>query len=196
MSRVFRKMAKALKPGSPLAFTYHHNQLDAYFPVAVAMLDSGLVCSASLPCPAEMGASIHINGTGSSIIDTVFVCRSTGKFPRRWLAASPAALARIAADDLRLLEMGQVKPTQGDTRCIVFGHLIRLAVWNLRDRWSTDRHVSDRMAAVRKWTEEFGGVEAVLKELGETYAKARPTQHWQLRETGTSYRCRTDEVSF
>mgnify|MGYP001769414628 CR=1 FL=1 len=29
-----------------------------------------------------MGASIHINGTGSSIIDTVFVCRSTGLYPR------------------------------------------------------------------------------------------------------------------
>ncbi len=29
-----------------------------------------------------MGASIHISGTGSSIIDTVFVCRSTGVMQR------------------------------------------------------------------------------------------------------------------
>ena len=48
LSSVFRQMAKALKPGSPLAFTYHHNDLNAYFPVAVAILDSGLTCSASL----------------------------------------------------------------------------------------------------------------------------------------------------
>jgi predicted dehydrogenase len=34
MSRVFRKMAKVLKPGSPLAFTYHHTRRDAYFPCA------------------------------------------------------------------------------------------------------------------------------------------------------------------
>ena len=81
LSSVFQRMAVALKPGSPLAFTYHHNDLNAYSPVAVAILDAGLTCSASLPCPAEMGASIHINGTGSSIIDTVFVCRSTGTFP-------------------------------------------------------------------------------------------------------------------
>ncbi len=107
---VFRKMAKALKPGSPLAFTYHHNQLEAYFPVAVAILDAGLVCSASLPCPAEMGASIHINGTGSSIIDTVFVCRSTGSFPRRWLADNAAALARVVAEDLPSLELGKSSP--------------------------------------------------------------------------------------
>ena len=78
---------RALKPGLSLAFTYHHNDLSAYSPVAVAILDAGLACTASLPCPAEMGASIHINGTGSSIIDTVFVCRSTGTISRKWLPA-------------------------------------------------------------------------------------------------------------
>ncbi len=87
LSAVFQRMAQALKPGGPLAFTYHHNDLNAYVPVAVAMLDAGLTCSASLPCPAEMGASIHISGTGSSIVDTVFVCRSTGADagPGGWL---------------------------------------------------------------------------------------------------------------
>jgi len=64
LSQTLRKATNALKPGRPLVFTYHHNQLDAYVPLAVAILDAGLVCSASLPCPAEMGASIHINGTG------------------------------------------------------------------------------------------------------------------------------------
>ena len=78
LSAVFQKMAIALKPGAPLAFTYHHNKLDAYYPIAAAILDAGLTCSASLPCPGEMGASIHISGTDSSIIDTVFVCRSQG----------------------------------------------------------------------------------------------------------------------
>ncbi|MBI3952182.1 MAG: hypothetical protein HY314_17170 [Acidobacteria bacterium] len=67
ISEVFFRMAKALKPGAPLAFTYHHNTLEAYYPIAVAVLDAGLTCTASIPCPAEMGASIHINGTGSSI---------------------------------------------------------------------------------------------------------------------------------
>jgi hypothetical protein len=196
MSRVFRKMAKVLKPGSPLAFTYHHNQLDAYFPVAVAMLDAGLVCSASLPCPAEMGASIHINGTGSSIIDTVFVCRSTGSFPRRWLSETPAALAKVVAEDLALLQQGQVKPTQGDTRCIIFGHMIRLAVWNLRNGWKADKSTAARMAAVQNWATEFGGVGAVIKALGQTYTKAQAHQHWELWETATPYKTGTDEISF
>ena len=196
MSRVFRKMAKVLKPGSPLAFTYHHNQLDAYFPVAVAMLDAGLVCSASLPCPAEMGASIHINGTASSIIDTVFVCRSTGRFPRRWLAETPAALAKVVAEDLSLLQQGQVKPTQGDTRCIIFGHIIRLAVWHLRGRWRADQSTAARMAGVAKWAREFGGAEAVIKELGTIYTSADPEQHWRLSEDSPRYKTQTDEISF
>jgi hypothetical protein len=196
MSRVFRKLAKVLKPGAPLAFTYHHNQLDAYLPVAVAMLDAGLVCSASLPCPAEMGASIHINGTTSSIVDTVFVCRSTGRFPRRWLADTPAALAKVVAEDLALLQQGQVKPTQGDTRCIIFGHMSRLAVWNLRHGWSAHQSTAARMAAVQRWATDFGGAEAVVKELGETYRTAPAHQRWELWETAPPYKTRTDEISF
>ncbi|NLG83871.1 MAG: hypothetical protein GX493_04515 [Firmicutes bacterium] len=79
LAEVFKRMRVALKPGRPLVFTYHHKAIEAYYPIAVALLDAGLVCSASFPCPAEMGASIHINGTASSIVDTVFVCRSTGR---------------------------------------------------------------------------------------------------------------------
>ncbi|MDR0638431.1 MAG: DUF1156 domain-containing protein, partial [Spirochaetaceae bacterium] len=77
LSRVFSNVSYGLKKNAPLVFTYHHNDISAYFPVAVAILDSGLSCTKVLPCPAEMGASIHIKGTGSSIIDTIFVCRKT-----------------------------------------------------------------------------------------------------------------------
>ena len=100
LARVYAAMAKALKPGAPLAFTYHHNKIEAYLAVGVAVLDSGLTCSASLPCPAEMGGSIHIHGTASSIVDTVFVCRDTGNAPLQWQFESEEQLAGIIADDL------------------------------------------------------------------------------------------------
>ena len=100
LASVYSKMALALKPGAPLAFTYHHNKLEAYFAVGIAILDAGLTCSASLPCPAEMGGSIHIHGTGSSIIDTVFVCRNQGQHLRQWLFESPQQLLVIVANDL------------------------------------------------------------------------------------------------
>ncbi|MFO7912843.1 MAG: DNA methylase [Desulfotignum sp.] len=156
LSAVFRRMAAALKKGSPLVFTYHHNKLDAYYPVAVAILDAGLVCSASLPCPGEMGGSIHINGTGSSIIDTVFVCRSTGTMQRKWLADSPREVAEIVQADLVHLKAGNVKPTPGDIRCIIFGHLVRLAIWSLRSQWEKDKPVTSRITKVAAWLLQFG----------------------------------------
>lgn len=80
--------------------------------MAVAILDAGLVCSASLPVPVKWG-SIHINGTGSSIIDTVFVCRSTGFMKQKWLADSPQTVAEIVNADIACLKKGNVKPTPG-----------------------------------------------------------------------------------
>jgi putative DNA methylase len=155
LSAVYQRMAAALKPGSPLAFTYHHNDLNAYLPVAVAILDAGLTCSASLPCPAEIGASIHINGTGSSIIDTVFVCRSTGAISRKWLPDSVQGVADLVAEDLAGLKEGGVKPTSGDARCVTYGHLIRLAVSHLRNEWDKNKVVSKKLAIVADWLQEF-----------------------------------------
>jgi len=156
LSAVFQRMAKALKKGSPFVFTYHHNKLEAYYPVAVAILDAGLVCSASLPCPGEMGGSIHINGTGSSIIDTVFVCRSTGFMKQKWLADSPQTVAEIVNADIACLKKGNVKPTPGDIRCIIFGHMVRLAIWSLRSQWKKDKPVSSRITKVAAWLLQFG----------------------------------------
>lgn len=133
LSRVFTNMYVALKPDAPFVFTYHHNTLEAYLPIGVALLDAGLMCTASLPCPAEMGASIHINGTGSSIIDTVFVCRkqhtgvATGQLEN---------LAALLEADERALRLAGVKVTAGDIRCISFGHLMRIAIQKLAPGWS------------------------------------------------------------
>ncbi len=135
LAQVYRRMAEGLQPGAPLAFTYHHNRLEAYQAVGVAILDAGLACSASIPCPTEMKGSIHIHGTVSSIVDTIFVCRKTGKTRRSWLFSTVEQLTEIVAHDQAQLEAGGCKPTVGDTRCILYGHLTRMAIWNLRERW-------------------------------------------------------------
>lgn len=155
LSAVYSHMARALKPGAPLTFTYHHNKPEAYYAVGIAILDAGLVCSASLPCPAEMGGSIHIHGTTSSIIDTVFVCRSTGMVPRSWLFETPLQLAGIVAKDLDRLETAGRTPTHGDTRCIVLGHLTRMAIWKLHESWDKTQSTAQKIAA-------FAGVFATL----------------------------------
>jgi len=110
-----------------------------------------------------MGASIHINGTGSSIIDTVFVCRSTGIMQRKWLAESPEEVAKIVEEDLAHLRAGNVKPTPGDIRCITYGHLIRLAIWSLRCGWDKNKPTASRLADVANWLQRFGGEGEVEK---------------------------------
>jgi len=197
LSSVFQRMARALKPGSPLAFTYHHNKLEAYYPVAVAILDAKLTCSASLPCPAEMGASIHINGTGSSIIDTVFVCRQTGAMQRKWLADSPEEVARIVEMDLALLMAGNVKPTLGDIRCITFGHLVRLAIWSLRLEWKKTEPTITRIARVKDWLQHFGNwteIEKCMEPHRTTMGKEIALL--AVHESGAEYGADYADISF
>ncbi|RJQ69215.1 MAG: DUF1156 domain-containing protein [Desulfobacteraceae bacterium] len=196
LSSVFQRMVVALKPGAPLAFTYHHNDFAAYVPIAVAILDAGLTCSASMPCPAEMGASIHINGTGSSIIDTVFVCRSTGVIPRKWMTDSIQGLADLVKEDLSSLEAGNVKPTSGDKRCIVYGHLIRLAIWHLRKGWDRQADIKKRIAKVTKWLVVFGGWKDIEPLLDHSNDPFTNDPLFSVNEKPGRYGAVDDEILF
>jgi adenine-specific DNA methylase len=162
LAEVYRRIAAALKPGAPLAFTFHHNKQESYASVAVAILDAGLTCSASLPCPAEMAGSIHISGTGSSIVDTVFVCRSKGAMTKGWLFSDAQGLAAIVARDLEQLRAGGLKPTPGDTRCIVFGHLARMAIWNLRANWDPCVATNEKLKLVAQEMDRLATLDAVV----------------------------------
>jgi hypothetical protein len=196
ISAVFQQMAKALKPGAPLAFTYHHNDLSAYHPIAVAVLDAGLTCSASLPCPGEMGASIHINGTGSSIIDTILVCRSTGTVPRKLLVESIEGVAELVKNDIFNLRTGNVKPTAGDIRCIVFGHLIRLAIWNLRKAWDKNADINKRLSTISSWLLKFGAWPEIEKRLLECEVPFYDAPLFVVNENRDNYGGADAEVSF
>jgi hypothetical protein len=199
LSAAFQRMTAALKPGAPLVFTYHHNDIKSYLPVAVGILDSGLTCSASLPCPGEMGASIHISGTGSSIIDTVFVCRSTGRVPRHWITQSPSALADLIEADLEKLRAGHVNLSMGDIKCITYGHLVRLAVWFLRENWDKSAATALRLQKVQTWLQDFGGWQAVENYLTSNGHAPEGTMRqtaFTLREPAAEYGDQNAEISF
>jgi hypothetical protein len=196
ISSVFQKVSKGLKLGSPMVFTYHHNDLKAYYPIALAILDSSLTCSASLPCPAEMGASIHINGTGSSIIDTVFVCRHTGKIPRNWIAENPRDLASLVFQDLDRLLLGKVRLTQGDIRCILFGHLTRLVIWNLRKKWDKNAPTNEKLDSIEGWITDFGGISSVEKYIEPGSLGIPRLRNMAIKEPGSLYREKVTYAQF
>ena len=193
LAAVFGNMARALKTGRPLVFTYHHNRQDAYYPVAVAILDAGMVCTSALPCPAEMGASIHISGTVSSIVDTVFVCRSTGTISRRALAKTAGEFAQLVTDDMDKLRLGGLKPTQGDTRCVIFGHLVRMTVWELRPTWKRVLSVQKKLTAVARHMSSLPRPEEIESVLS---AGELPTLRYAVNEGPAAYGAGADEILF
>jgi adenine-specific DNA methylase len=165
LAAVYTRMARALKPGAPLVFTYHHNKQEAYLAVGMAILDAGLTCSASLPCPAEMGGSIHIHGTASSIVDTVFVCRDRGTTPRAWLFEDDEGLADILAKDLAELRAAGMKPTAGDIRCTALGHITRMTIWQLRPSWDAALQAEEKLEIFRQAMDALATVEGATKRL-------------------------------
>ena len=190
LSRVFTTFTHALKLGAPFVFTYHHNKIEAYLPVAVALLDAELVCTATLLCPAEMSASIHINGTGSSVVDTIFVCRTTGTIRANRFKTNLASIKQMIKDNLIALRQANLVPTAGDSRCLLFGHLIRLIIWQLRPTWNKDDPVTTRLARVKATLQQIYPVDLLDQLATEVASTLSDIDHlplFRLQETRASY---------
>lgn len=173
LSAVFCHYAYALKPGAPFVFTYHHNDPGAYVPLVVAILDAGLDCSAALAAPAEMGASLHIARTGSSVLDTVFVCRAVE------LDSETGGVQEMLRSDIDRLSRGGVSVTEGDIRCLLAGHLAKRAVNRLRCDWKTSDSLAQRMSVAKQSLTVDSGV--VIPSL-LTYAKELSGIHGRYAE--------------
>lgn len=155
LSEIFSHYGRALKPAAPFVFTYHHNKIEAYAPLVVAMLDAQLACTAVLPAPGEMEASLHIHGTGSSVLDSVFVLRAAGQgfedTPVTRELPDARTLESLLAENLAAVAAGGVKVTLGDARCLFSGHVARLCSVSLRRTgWDAEAPLDDRLARVRE----------------------------------------------
>ena len=150
LSATFSHYATALKPDDPFVFTYHHNDPASYVAVVVAILDAGLDCTATLPAAAEMGASLHILGTKSSILDSVLVCRRT-----KVTHQVRTEIREMLTQDAALMAAAGVKLSPGDFRCRASGHIVRAAVNELREGWDRGASLSDRMKRAEERLDEL-----------------------------------------
>ena len=85
--------------------------------------------------------------------------------PRRWLFESLEGLAKIVDRDLALLRQAGMTPTQGDTRCIVYGHLTRMAIWNLRQEWDVDIETKVKLGKFYETVTEKGEIGEILERI-------------------------------
>jgi adenine-specific DNA methylase len=133
LSTVFEAATRALKPGAPFCFTYHHNELDAYAPLVVACLNAGLLPTAVYACPSEMRSSTHIHQRNAATVDTLFVLRkppvsvvgSDDHFGDDGLRKHLAALRRAG-----------LRPTGADHECLRSGQLAARAMLELAAGWA------------------------------------------------------------
>ena len=167
LAAAWGRAAYALKPGAPLAFTFHHNRVEVYCAVGVAVLDAGFLCTTALPCPAEMSGSIHIHGTASSIVDTVFVCRSPDAELSHEFPESQEEPSALVAKDRSQLRAAGWKATYGDIRCMLLGHLTRLAVNELHARWDKSLPTEQRLGLLNEALTRFGSPDELARRLAE-----------------------------
>ena len=128
LSAVYTRFAKKIKNNGPFVFTFHHNNPQIYAAIAVAVLDSGMDCTAAIPCPAEMSASIHIKNTASSILDTIFVCRKKTT-QQIW------NLLDLAENYRNQLLQAEIPISKGSNRCLCFGLCCKAAINELYREW-------------------------------------------------------------
>lgn len=183
LSRVYKRAAGTLKPGGLFAFTYHHNDIMAYLPVVVALLDAGLVATASLPCPAEMSASLHIARTGSSVVDTILFARKSGNGVK-WPDLIPSALPAVIAHQASWLRKCGMKPTDGDLRCMALGLVSVCAVRELAAGWNSESEIATRLKIaldyVETTLESLGGLEALISIPDDAVCAAKEGQTYSI----------------
>lgn len=98
---------------------------------------------------------LHIRGTRSSILDSVFVCRSGIEPEARSWKELLAELEPRLAEEVRLLREGGVKVSLGDVSCLLFGHLTRVLVHKLQGSWPPERSVGGKLALARAGLQEI-----------------------------------------
>ena len=137
LQETFGRFARGLKPKGIFAFTFHHNRLEVYAAVVVALLNARLRCTYCFPCPSEMSASIHILGRNSSRVDMVFVCR---KVDARKSPFVPS-LGQTLKTYKKSLEKVGLRVEAPDERSILFGLAACLTAARLEKRWRANRSI-------------------------------------------------------
>jgi hypothetical protein len=127
-----------------------------------------------------MGGSIHIHGTGSSIVDTVFVCRD---LVERQEVLPFNRLQAIIEVELSQLQAAGMRPTQGDIRCITFGHLTRLAILTLYPEWDDELPMSEKLALFGRVTDGLGDHASLIARLVGGLPAVTKNKNTQLPET-------------
>jgi hypothetical protein len=110
---------------------------------------------------------------------------------------SPEGVAGLVRGDIdKFRSASGYTATLSDIRCIIHGHLIRLAIWFLRKQWNKDLSTELRLNAVDQWISAFGGLERVEDFLDDVLSISPALQHMPAQEAQTPHQLEYAQVSF
>jgi hypothetical protein len=105
-------------------------------------------------------------------------------------------ISELVKNDMVSLRMAGLKPTQGDIKCVIYGHLLRLAIWGLRSCWDSNLLVSEKLAIVRSKIDETSGLDLIMKALGPEILTAPIVHAPLIFDETTKYSVGENEISF
>jgi hypothetical protein len=145
-----------------------------------------------------MGASIHINGTKSSVVDTIFVCRTTGTIRASRFDTSSDTIEQLLRTDLENLQLAGLAPRAGESCCLLFGHLTRLATWRLRPNWHSHIATAEKLGQIRTTLQRIYPLDLLPQLAARTLASLSeldPLASMRLQEVQPTY-APDDTISF
>ncbi|MEG3057379.1 MAG: hypothetical protein RQM90_15795 [Methanoculleus sp.] len=85
------------------------------------------------------------------------------EIPRNVRISEPyLSLADVVEDEIAQLKRAGMKPTEGDIKCIIYGHLTRMTIQELSGEWNSDLPAGERMERFSEAFLRFGDPQSIL----------------------------------
>ncbi len=152
LAQVFGEAHRVLKDEGLMAFTFHHQEHQAWSSVMGAVLNAGFYVSAIYPVHAEMPTSLHIRDQQAIEYDSIIVChKRTGDAHISWEQLEDQIHFQAAATLRQLQSTGQGL-SRADVSVIVLGKCLELYSKHYPHVMEGDQPVQVKEAVMRLWT--------------------------------------------
>jgi len=126
LTNVFRECHRVLKDSSPMVFTYHHKQSQAWAAVLEAILSSGFYVSGIYPVTSDPSFNPHIKDKDSIEYDAVIICRKRTENRKTTFEKYEEELYLKAQEIIRNEKKKRPSISKGDISVIVFGKCLEI----------------------------------------------------------------------
>jgi len=126
LTNVFKECHRVLKDSSPMVFTYHHKQSQAWAAVLEAILKSGFYVSGIYPVTSDPSFNPHIKDKDSIEYDAIIICRKRTENRKTTFEKYEEELYLKAQQIINNEKIKRPSISKGDISVIVFGKCLEI----------------------------------------------------------------------